>query len=235
MPTSELTRVLDGLHEDVRNGRDLSTASAATMAPLLGLDSVTVSLLSARGRLELLWVDPADEIGAALDDLQYAVGEGPTPEAAQTGLAVTTADLTATLRWPALADAARLLRARAVVALPLRLGEATIGVLTGYRATAVPPSPAQLADLRAFARVALDLLLQTPTGVLDGAGDHLAEEALDLHRAEVHQAAGMLTVQLQVPIDAALLRLRVHAWTHDRPLYEVARDVIARRLHLDGT
>lgn len=50
--------------------------------------------------------------------------------------------------------------------------------------------------------------------------------------AEVHQAAGMLTVQLGVPIAAALARLRGHAAATHRSLIGVARDVIEGRLHL---
>jgi AmiR/NasT family two-component response regulator len=50
--------------------------------------------------------------------------------------------------------------------------------------------------------------------------------------AEIHQAAGILTVQLGVPITEALARLRAHALTTRRALIDVARDVIAHRLHL---
>ncbi|MDJ0340384.1 ANTAR domain-containing protein [Streptomyces sp. H10-C2] len=45
----------------------------------------------------------------------------------------------------------------------------------------------------------------------------------DLHRAEVHQAAGILSVRLDVPLPEALVRLRAHAYTSDRPILDVAR------------
>jgi AmiR/NasT family two-component response regulator len=57
-------------------------------------------------------------------------------------------------------------------------------------------------------------------------GDYLAG------RAEVHQAAGMLTAQLQVRIPEALARLQAHAVATGRPVLDVARDVIAHRLQL---
>ena len=53
--------------------------------------------------------------------------------------------------------------------------------------------------------------------------------ALD-DRAEVYQAQGMVQVQLGVGLAEALIRLRAYAYAHDRPLHEVAADVVARRL-----
>ena len=51
--------------------------------------------------------------------------------------------------------------------------------------------------------------------------------------AEIYQAAGMITVQLDVDIPEALARLRAHAYAEERPLREVARDVVGRRLRLE--
>ncbi|MGW8375985.1 GAF and ANTAR domain-containing protein [Streptomyces sp. ODS28] len=227
MPTNELAAVLSGLNDSARTGHDLSAASAATIAPLLRVDAVTLSMLSASGSLELLWADPANQLGAAVDDLQYTLGEGPTPEAAHTGHTVSASDLTASYeRWPVLAPAAHDTAVRGIIAAPLRLGAAVVGVLTGCRREPGSFPPEQVGDVHAFARVALDLLLQTPTATLTQPPS--PDPVLDLHRAEVHQAAGMLTLQLGVTIDQALLHLRLHAWTHNRPLRDVAR-----RLRLD--
>jgi AmiR/NasT family two-component response regulator len=49
-------------------------------------------------------------------------------------------------------------------------------------------------------------------------------------RAEIHQATGMVLMQLDVGADAALARMRAHAFVEGRLLIEVARDVVARRL-----
>jgi AmiR/NasT family two-component response regulator len=49
-------------------------------------------------------------------------------------------------------------------------------------------------------------------------------------RAEVHQATGMVLVQLEVSAQEAFVRLRAHAFATRRPLGDVARDVVARRL-----
>jgi hypothetical protein len=49
-------------------------------------------------------------------------------------------------------------------------------------------------------------------------------------RAVVHQAVGMISVQLAVPVSAALDRLQAYAARHERAVAEVAADVVARRL-----
>jgi hypothetical protein len=56
------------------------------------------------------------------------------------------------------------------------------------------------------------------------------------HHPEVHQATGMISVQLGVTATVALIRLRAYAYANDRALREVAGDVVARRLrfHPDG-
>lgn len=71
---------------------------------------------------------------------------------------------------------------------------------------------------------------------------HAAEEALDTvlageppHWAEVHQATGMVSVQLGVPLDEALVRLRAYAFADGRSLREVSRDVVARRVRLEDS
>ncbi len=64
-------------------------------------------------------------------------------------------------------------------------------------------------------------------------GKSLDADDAALHRPEVHQASGMVMVQLGVPIEEALARLRAHSFTVGQPLWEVARAVVAGRLRLD--
>jgi len=55
-----------------------------------------------------------------------------------------------------------------------------------------------------------------------------------LHRPVVHQATGMISIQLDVTMEEALVRLRAHAYGSERPLGEVAEDVVARRLRFNN-
>jgi hypothetical protein len=61
--------------------------------------------------------------------------------------------------------------------------------------------------------------------------DELARSS-DLHLV-VHQAAGMVAVQLGISVADALVRLRAHAYAHERPLRDLADDVVARRVRFD--
>ena len=49
----------------------------------------------------------------------------------------------------------------------------------------------------------------------------------------VHQASGMVAAQLGVTVGVALVRLRAYAFGNDRPLADVARDVVSRTLRFD--
>ncbi|MCZ4103688.1 MULTISPECIES: ANTAR domain-containing protein [Streptomyces] len=55
----------------------------------------------------------------------------------------------------------------------------------------------------------------------------------DLQQAVVHQATGMISVQLSVPLPQALLRLRGHAYSSGRSITDISQDILARRLRLD--
>jgi hypothetical protein len=48
----------------------------------------------------------------------------------------------------------------------------------------------------------------------------------------VHNAAGMVSVQLGVSVTEALIRLRAYAFSQDRLVRDVAEDVASRRLRL---
>ena len=82
------------------------------------------------------------------------------------------------------------------------------------------------------------LALRTMGPESGGAGDPGAEEPGGAARwdrswsrhAEIHQATGMVLVQLDISATDALARLRAHAFVHQRLLIDVARDVVDRRL-----
>jgi hypothetical protein len=57
-------------------------------------------------------------------------------------------------------------------------------------------------------------------------------EGAAAHRAEIHQASGMVAIQLQVPVAEALMRIRAHAFATSTPVTSIARDIVARRLRL---
>lgn len=211
-------------------GHGLTALSPGACATALGLDSLTLCLLDHSG-LELVWYDPADTAGIAFEDLQYTLGEGPTVDAARTGEVVLVPDLYSVPedRWPALLAATHPKPPQAAHAVPLNLGVARLGVLTGHRGAVGSLTRPQMGDLLALAE-GVTAILTTPHGIHDMSGDN----PLPLHRALIHQATGALTVLLGVSLDEALARLRAYAFTHNVPLMDVAHDVVHHRFDLDG-
>ena len=61
--------------------------------------------------------------------------------------------------------------------------------------------------------------------------------AVNLYGGDFHSiaqnAAGMVSVQLGVSVTVALIRLRAYAFSHDRALNDVARDIVSRALRLE--
>ena len=55
-------------------------------------------------------------------------------------------------------------------------------------------------------------------------------DARTLYQPQVHQATGMVQVQLDVSIEDAFLMLRARAFASGRPLIDVAIDVVERQL-----
>jgi hypothetical protein len=64
-----------------------------------------------------------------------------------------------------------------------------------------------------------------------GRGHAEPEAGADFHFM-VHNAAGIVSAQQDIRVTEALIRLRAHAFSNDRPLADVAHDVIARTLRL---
>lgn len=166
-----------------------------------------------------------------LEELQATLGEGPGVDAAGDGV-VLVPDLAAggaVRRWPVFAPAAAQRGVRGMFALPVAAGAARIGVLDVYRRDPGALSPAHLTTALAFADAVLVAVLDERGAVGAGPGRR-HDGPLPERRAEVHQAAGMVSVQLGVAVSEALVRLRAHAYVHERRLAEVAADVVARRL-----
>ncbi|MFZ3558468.1 ANTAR domain-containing protein [Streptomyces sp. BH055] len=207
---------------------------AEACALALGVPGVAVSLLVGDGRMsELLWSFP--ELSGKFEDLQFTLGEGPGPDAVRTGVPVVEPDLTRVRadRWPALLPAAQELGVRGVNCFLLGVGAVRIGVLT-VLGDGTLLSDQQYADAMALSSALTGAVLNGST--LDGDDRDLhAREGFTggLHRAAVHQATGMISVQLDVPLAQALLRLRAHAYSSGLPLGDVAAEVVARRLRFD--
>lgn len=213
-------------------GPDVDALCRACLLRLPGVNGAGVTVMAPDAQQVRF---ASDAVSARVEQLQFLLGEGPCRDAYGSLGPVLADDLQAMgwrQRWPVFAPAAVLAGAHAVFAVPLLVGRAGLGVLDLYRDTAGVLAGPELADALIFADAVTDLLLAETAG--HTGDDVLARgaegEGFLMHRAAVHQASGMISVQLGVPVEDALARLRAQAFATGRDLDEVAGDVVARRL-----
>ncbi|MBK3581712.1 ANTAR domain-containing protein [Streptomyces sp. MBT65] len=224
--------ISDGMAEILRL---LHTASwpdvAEDAAELLAVDGIAVSAVTASGEAELLWSSAV--ISRDFEDLQLTLGQGPGPDCLAGGAAVRVPDMGGVRedRWPALSAEVSATAVRAVFCFPLRIGAITLGVLTLARSTPGHLTSAQGDDVDVLVGVLTRRVLDLGDPQLSSAHYRDLEPPV-LHQAVLHQATGMVSVQLAVPLAEALLRLRAHAYGNSRTLTDTARDIVARRLRL---
>jgi hypothetical protein len=175
----------------------------------------------------------SDSNVAALEDLQYTIGLGPCRDAYQSGISVHAPqlDLDASLRWPAFVSLARDSGIGAVFAYPLIAAGAKVGVLTLYQRAEGSLTRAQHDDSIALAEVLTETVLSlqddAPSGTLAPGLDDAVQ-----YRAQIYQASGMIAIQLSIPVEEAMLRIRAHAFANDQSVAETAASIVARRLGL---
>src|SRR6195952_1761317 len=194
----------------------------------LAASGCSVTLMARPPSVEVLAVAGrnADEIA----ELQFALGEGPCLDAFLGGVPTFAVDLANRGgRWPMFSTRATELGVLAEFSLPMQLGAAPVGVLDLSREQPGMLNDEHLADALTAADIVTDAML-----LLQGASDssELATllEPAGQDRMVVHQATGMISAQLDVPIADALATLRAAAFRSARSIYEVAVDVVDRRL-----
>jgi ANTAR domain len=205
----------------------------AALTRALPANGVGVSLLTDDNR-GAGTVAASDDTSRALEELQFTLGEGPSIDAYGWRRPVLEPDLRGrgSLRWPGYAPAAETHGVRAVFAFPLQVGAARAGALAVYRGEVGSLPPDSLTRAFTFADVAMGLLTDGQAGADDGRPSAPLDDAL-ANRLEVFQAQGMVMVDLGVGIDEAMARLRAHAYAEERPMIDVAKDIVAGRLTLE--
>lgn len=175
-----------------------------------------------------------DERIWSLERLQNAAAEGPCIDAYLLGRPVLEPRLAkGGLRmWPTLARAALDAGMQALFSFPLQLDDTALGALNLYRERPGELSAEQVDDGRLLAAVAARQVLAMQAGAAPGS---LPSQVADLSgdRAAIEQATGMVSSQLDTSMAEAAQRLRSLARQQQRPIAELAQDIIARtqRLH----
>jgi hypothetical protein len=166
-----------------------------------------------------------------VEEVQYNLGEGPCLDAFATRAPVMIPDLASTdgVRWPGFREGALAAGIGAAFGFPIFVGSVCIGALNLYQRRSGALSEEQFADALAVAHVAGRTVLEWQS--IAGEGSLARQlEHLPAYRAVVHQAAGMISVQASVAVDVALAILRAHAFSDNRPINDVAAEVVRGEL-----
>jgi hypothetical protein len=197
-------------------------------AQIVEVDGAGVMIEGADQRAPLC---SSDDIADRVEDLSFTLGEGPGVDAHRDGMPVSEPHLARPRlpRWPSFAPLALTAGVAAVFSFPLRVGGVHMGALTLYNIRPGALTDDQHADALVMASVVTSVVLahqaEAPLGEL------AAElEALNSSYSVVHRALGMVSVQLDLSVADALVRLRGHAYAEGRTLLDVADDVVRGEL-----
>jgi hypothetical protein len=224
-------RILEQLFRDAGRGGEGRRLCRAC-ADVTVMDGAGIMLMS--GDLPRGSVCTTDAVSALVEQLQYDLGEGPCVDAFQQDRPVLEPDLVhpSVVRWLAFSGPTIAAGVSAVFGFPLRVGSVRLGALNLYRVRRGGLTDDQHADALVVADVAARAVLVMQAGAPPGRLAAAIEADADFQYV-VHQASGMVAAQLGVSVGHALVRLRAYSFGHDRPLPEVAADIVARRLRLD--
>ncbi len=215
----------------VKEDRDPISSLCLACTDVLGVTGAGLMLIS--GNKSLGCIGVSDDIARAVEEVEYTLGEGPCIAAFNNKIPIFDPDLNDDgERWPEFRRGALAAGVGAAFGFPLLVDRVCIGALNLYQDRAGSLTEQQVDDALIAADVASRTLLtwqaDAPPGMVAW-----QLETVPNHRVEVHQAAGRVSVQAAVSVDNALVLLRAYAFSQDRPISDVARDVAEGRLRFD--
>lgn len=198
-------------------------------AEVTGMSGAGIMLMS--GDVPQGSVCTTNAVSALVEELQFELGEGPCVDAYHGDRPVLEPDLATPIapRWLAFTGPALAAGVRAVFGFPLRVGAVRLGALNLYCDRAGALTDDQHADALVMADVAAQAVLAMQARTSPGLLAAELEAGGDFQHV-VHQASGMVAAQLEISVGQALVRLRAYAFGNDRPLTDVATDVVNRTL-----
>jgi hypothetical protein len=203
-----------------------------------GLMTAVADTLGASGAaITLFGPDEAETLTAASNPttrtaqhLEFTFGQGPARETVQLRRPVTAVGRQMAETWPIYGPAVARLGITAIAAVPIATTGAGLGALTVF-----DPPFAPGPDLDSFRAAADTLVVSLLPPLATPEGEELIWSPL-LNQADlwavVNQAAGMVSVQCCCNPADALALIRAHAFAENRPVDEVAADIVHRRLRL---
>ena len=173
-------------------------------------------------------VASSDDVARSVGEAAFTTGEGPSLDAYSQARPVFAPYLLdeGQRLWPGYVSAIRASGIGACFSLPLHVGAVRLGVLDLYAAKPGPLDPDQVSLALTLADLAVERLLDPDPGTSVGDVSARLVDALE-RRAEIHQAQGMVMVDLEVDLAEALSLMRAHAFTRDVSLLDLAREILA--------
>jgi len=167
----------------------------------------------------------SDGTARAAQDLEFTLGEGPARDTMTHRRPIHATGVSLARHWPTYGPAIERLGIRAVAAVPVQLTGVPLGAMTFFD----PPQRDDFDGLRLVADTVAAMLVPDDESAGTDVGAILAEAD---HRAVVHQATGIVSVQHDCAIPDALALIRARAFADDRTIAAVATDIVERTLRL---
>ena len=210
---------------------DPARAVCLACVDVLGVAGAGLVLMSGG---QSMGIGVSDSVTDAVEQMEYTLGEGPCVSAYRTKVPVFDADLAdeGADRWPEFRRGALAAGIQAAFGFPLLIQHVCMGALNVYHDRPGALSGRQVEDALAVAQFASRAVLEWQADAPPGTVAWQLEQAPN-RGVEVHQATGRISVQIGVSLDDALALLRAYAFSHDRPISEVAAEVAAGRLRMD--
>lgn len=197
---------------------------------MLGVSGAAVSTLGRPFGSETVSASGPEVV--RLCEMQMDLGEGPSWQAIATHEPVLAPDLAqgSNESWPLAWQALRDEGVAAVFAFPLVAAGLDVGALALYSDTARALSSQQVREVTALSMILARQVVRRSTIAAEHVGEDDSPWEGAYSRREVYQATGMVLAQMGISADDALVVLQGHAFATNRPVRDVAADVIARTL-----
>ncbi|TFC55243.1 MULTISPECIES: GAF and ANTAR domain-containing protein [unclassified Cryobacterium] len=189
----------------------ISGASISTFGSFLGAETISAT----------------DARAGRVDELQFDLGEGPCWDALVNREPVLEPDLASTtsVSWPTFLDAIREEEIGAIFAFPLLFGPLEIGAVDLYSIAPVSLTPEQQGQTLALSALVSRIILRHAIST-----DSIPDDTTTFSRRLIHQATGMVLAQLGTTAEDAHLIIQARAFAENRPMRQIAQDVIERRI-----
>ena len=227
-----LFELLRDLEHDRAQGNGTGDRLLAACVGLVEVTGAGIMLMSESEHQSTM--GSSDAAMAVVEGLQFTLGEGPCIDSHRLGRPVLEPALAypATTRWPSFTPPAVQAGVEAIFGFPLQVGAVRLGSLDVYLNRPGDLRDAQFSDALIMTQVITHELLALQADAAPGSLPAQLDHPGGL-RSVVHQASGMVAVQLDIPIGDALIRIRAQAYASGMPVDEFARDVVQHRFRME--